>query len=139
MAYLELSPMVAALRERPEDFDFEHGWLTHFPSRHRFQFDQEGNVRLRANCSCASLAIRPEQGLELWSAFQVWRANYWRAIVINREFAGHFRQPNFAQRIFRRIVAKLRVILLDPTLTEPENTAIELSVAQSNRSVITKG
>ena len=116
MAYLELSPVIAALRETPADFQIDRGWLTHFPSRHSFRFDRQGNVRLRAHCACAFLSVRPEEGQELWKAFVDWRANYWRAIEINREFAGHFRRPNFAQRALRRIVAKLRFILLDPSL-----------------------
>ena len=126
MLYLELSPMIEALRERPADFELERGWLTHFPSRHSFLFDRSGNVRLRARCDCALLSVRPEQGLELWLGFQDWRANYWRAIEINREFAGHFRRPNFAQRMVRRVLAKLRLILLDPSLSrEPADAKID--------------
>ena len=38
--FLDVSPMIEALRFQPEDFDFEKGWLNHVPSRHRFQFDR---------------------------------------------------------------------------------------------------
>jgi hypothetical protein len=62
MAYLEVSPMIAALRERPEDFEINRGWLTHFPSRHSYRIDSEGNVRLHAHCDCAFLSIRYDDG-----------------------------------------------------------------------------
>ena len=45
MAYLELSPMIAALRDRPTDFEVDRGWLVHFPSRHSFMFDRLGQCR----------------------------------------------------------------------------------------------
>ena len=48
MAYLELSPMIVALRDRPTDFEVDRGWLVHFPSRHCFMFDRLGNVAMRA-------------------------------------------------------------------------------------------
>ena len=66
MAYLDVSPMIIALRTSPSDFEMKRGWLRHFPSRHEFKFDREGNVRLHARCDCAMLAVRREQGLELW-------------------------------------------------------------------------
>ncbi|HLJ70446.1 MAG TPA: hypothetical protein VKU03_03955 [Roseiarcus sp.] len=123
MPYLALNPMIAALRERPEDFDLNRGWLTHFPSGHRFKFDRAGNVSLRANCDCALLSVRQEEGQELWQAFESWRANYWRPIEINREFAAHFRRPNVAQRMFRWILRRIRAVLLDPSLDAPSADA----------------
>ncbi len=45
MAYLDVSPMIVALRTSPSDFEMKRGWLRHFPSRHEFKFDSEGNVR----------------------------------------------------------------------------------------------
>ena len=126
MAYLELSPMIAALRDRPTDFEVDRGWLTHFPSRHSFNFDRLGDVTIRAHCDCAYLSVRPEQGHELWTAFQDWRVNYWRPIEINREFAAHFRRPNFLQRALRGLLAKARRVLLDPTLDqEPTNVVAD--------------
>jgi hypothetical protein len=116
MAYLELSPMIAALRERPADFEMDHGWLTHFPSRHSFKFDREGNVKLHARCDCARLLIHAEEGQQLWSEYQIWREAYWRPIEINREFASHFRKPNVWNRLIRRLALKARRFLLDPTL-----------------------
>ena len=126
MAYLELSPMIVALRDRPADFEFDRGWLTHFPSKHSFKFDPQGNVRLHARCDCAFLSVRPEQGQELWVAYKDWRASYWRPLEINREFAGHFRRPNVFQRILRRFLGKIRWLLLDPSLDhEPANAMAE--------------
>ena len=36
MAYLDLSPAIAALRARPEEFEFSNGTLYHLGSRHAF-------------------------------------------------------------------------------------------------------
>src|SRR6185437_5235351 len=59
--YLDVSPMIEALRFQPSDFEFAHGWLNHVPSRHRFQFDRKGRVTIDALCGCAALSVRPEQ------------------------------------------------------------------------------
>jgi hypothetical protein len=103
MAYLDVSPMITALRTQASDFELSRGWLKHAPSRHRFKFDKYGNVTIDARCDCAMLSVAPEQGQELWQEFQVWRDVYWRPVEINREFASHFRAPNAFQRILRRI------------------------------------
>jgi hypothetical protein len=108
MAYLDVSPMIVALRTSPSDFEMKRGWLRHFPSRHEFKFDSEGNVRLHARCDCAMLAVRREQGLELWETYQRWCASYWRPLEINEEFASHFRKPNPLIRALRNLVAKIR-------------------------------
>ena len=63
--YLDVSPMISALRFQPDDFEFKHGWLHHVPSRHRFQFDRMGRVTIDALCGCASLSVKPEQTDEL--------------------------------------------------------------------------
>src|ERR1700730_8463716 len=112
MAYLDVSPMIIALRTSPSDFEMKRGWLRHFPSRHEFKFDREGNVRLHARCDCAMLAVRREQGLELWQTFQQWHVSYWRPIEINKEFASHFREAHPITPGFRRIIAKLRRAVL---------------------------
>jgi hypothetical protein len=108
MSYLDISPMIASLRTRPDDFEMQRGWLHHFPSQHRFKVDKEGSVRIEAQCDCAMLAVKREQGRELWDAFQQWHAGYWRAVEINSEFALHFRTPNLWQRLYRRVVRRVR-------------------------------
>jgi len=108
MTYLDVSPMIVALRTNPSDFEMKRGWLRHFPSRHEFRFDGEGNVRLHASCDCAMLAVRHAQGRELSDSFQLWHASYWRPLEINKEFASHFRQPNAVTRLFRKLVAMIR-------------------------------
>ncbi len=57
--YLDVSPMISALRFQPDDFEFKHGWLRYVPSRHHFQFDKLGRVTIDALCACASLSVRP--------------------------------------------------------------------------------
>ena len=103
MAYLDVSPMTAALRTTPELFEMDHGWLHHIPSRHRFSFGPKGNVELSAQCDCSLLAIKPDQEAELATAFGQWRQSYWYAIEINRQFAAHFARPS----AFRRLLISL--------------------------------
>ena len=97
-AYLDVSPMTAALRITPDEFEMDHGWLRHIPSRHRLSFGPKGQVLLRAACDCSLLAVKPEQESSLATAFEEWRINYWRAVEINREFSAHFRRPSAVRR-----------------------------------------
>jgi hypothetical protein len=94
MAYLDVSPMTAALRTTPDEFEMDHGWLHHIPTRHRFSIGPKGEFELRAQCDCSLLAIRPDQRVVLATAFEEWRQSYWRAIEVNRDFAAHFRRPS---------------------------------------------
>jgi len=110
MAYLDVSPMITSLRTTPEDFEIAEGWLRHIPSRHDFKFDPDGNVHLRAQCDCAHLAIQTEQGRELASSYHHWEAHYWRPLLINREFASHFRRSALRQFLID-VVARLQRLL----------------------------
>ena len=101
--YLDVAPMIAALRFQPSDFEYAHGWLNHVPSRHRFQFDRKGRVTIDALCGCAAMSVRPEQADELHSMFKTWRQHYWTPMEQNREFASHFNEPNGWVRLFRDI------------------------------------
>ncbi|MGB2729877.1 MAG: hypothetical protein WBC24_03835 [Methylovirgula sp.] len=104
MAYLDVGPMIGALREAPGDFDMSAGRLRHMPSGHKVVFDPfGGNARIDAFCACATLQISRPQSAELLVAFRQWRQDYWRAVEINREFAGHFR-PDFAHRACVRLL-----------------------------------
>jgi hypothetical protein len=117
MRFLDLDPIIAALRTRPADFEMDGKWLYHFPSHHRFKVDQKGNVRLYARCDCALLRSRREQGQELWNAFQIWHSAYWRPVEINEKFAKEFGSPNIWQRFYRSLKARVRRFLrqLGPT------------------------
>jgi hypothetical protein len=101
--YLDVLPLIEALRFQPEDFDLDRGWLNHAPSGHRFQFDGLGRVSIEADCGCASMTVKPEQTDELFSTYQVWRREYWTPIATNREFASHFAKANAWVRLFRDI------------------------------------
>ena len=103
LRYLDVAPMITALRFQPSDFEYAHGWLSHVPSRHRFQFDRKGRVTIDALCGCAALSVRPEQADELHSMFKVWRQDFWVPMETNREFASHFAEPNSWVRLFRDI------------------------------------
>ena len=108
MTFLDVGPMILALRTRPAEFEMDRGWLHHYPSRHRFQVDPDGNVRIETRCDCALLHVKREQGQELWNAFQTWQAAYWRPTAINRELARHFQEPSIWQRLYRglKIIAR---------------------------------
>lgn len=90
MSYLDVSPMISALRAGPEQFELVDGWLRHTPSWHSFRFGPNDEVEIRAACGCALLAIRPEQKPTLARGFGEWERDYWQPLLINREFASHF-------------------------------------------------
>jgi hypothetical protein len=119
--------MIVSLRTSPSEFEIDRGWLTHVPSRHNFRFDPEGNVTLLAHCDCAALTIREEQSRELATAFEEWRSTYWRVVEINREFAAHFRRPGIWGRWWRALVARIRLIILDPAL-EQSHAAVTVPI-----------
>jgi len=112
MAYLDVNPMITALRVSPDAFEFTSGSLHHIPSRHRFQFDQAGNVRLDAQCNCSSLTVRKDQESKLFEAFGEWRATYWRPLEINRQFAAHFNPPSGLRWLLIELTGRLHRTLL---------------------------
>ena len=112
MTYLDVSPMISALRTSPDTFEFTKGYLHHIPSQHRFQFDSAGRVRLDAQCSCATLRVREEQQAPLHEAFNEWRASYWRPLEINRQFAEHFDPPTGLRKMLLAFTAWLHRQLL---------------------------
>lgn len=101
--FLDVSPMISALRFQPIDFELSRGWLRHVPSRHRFRFEPDGRVTIDAVCGCAGASIRQEQADQLTATFQTWRQDYWRPLRTDREFASHFRKPNSLVRLFRDV------------------------------------
>jgi hypothetical protein len=103
LRFLDVSPMISALRFQPTDFEYAHGWLRHVPSRHAFRFDWKGEVTIEAQCGCAGLTVRQEQAGDLFATFNAWRENYWRPLETDREFASHFRKPNAWVRLLRDI------------------------------------
>jgi hypothetical protein len=121
MAYLDVSPMISSLRSAPDEFEVIRGALHHFPSRHKFWFDPEGHVTVDALCDCAMLAVLQEQ--ELHHAFQQWHVAYWRPLEINKEFASHFRRPNALQRVYRKLMSRLRRALIQDGVPELANAA----------------
>jgi hypothetical protein len=108
MAYLDLTPMLQAMRTRPSEFDMQDSYLRHIPSQHLLTFNLRGNARVHARCDCAMLDVSREQSEEMKAAISAWKIVYWeprlaqiaaekRAAKINREFAAHFR-PSAWQR-----------------------------------------
>ncbi|MGH6990594.1 MAG: hypothetical protein ACREFD_14940 [Stellaceae bacterium] len=108
MAYLDVSPMIDALRTAPEEFEMDDGWLHHLRSRHGFKFNAAGSVRIRANCDCALLRVKHDQAPELHASYRQWQANYWRPLEINREFASHFAARSPARRLLIAMAGRLQ-------------------------------
>src|SRR5260221_5838388 len=115
MAYLDLSPMLQAMRVRPSEFEMQGAYLHHVPSHHLLNFDTSGHARVHARCDCAMLDVSRDQSEEMKAAMSAWKVVYWephlaqieaekRAAEINREFASHFRPPN----AWRRFLARFR-------------------------------
>lgn len=123
MSYLDLAPAIAAIRARPEEFDFSHDTLHHRRSRHSFRFVTDDEVRIDAVCDCSLLRASPEQTRALRAAYQEWRASYWRSVEINREFSSHFAPPS----LWRRLAARL----LEYLLSRPSSPAQRASGARS--------
>lgn len=118
MAYLDISPMLTALREAPEEFDLRGGKLRHVPSRHSFDFTFDGRaIVTRTRCDCAALTISDRQSAALKVAQSQWLVTYWEPLLVrqaearriakvNREFARHFK-PGL-HRLLDRIAALWR-------------------------------
>src|SRR5258708_38710724 len=116
MAYLDLTPMLQAMRARPGEFEMQDFYLRHVPSQHLLTFNIWGKAQVHARCDCAMLEVSSEQSEELKEAISAWKVVYWaphlaqiaaekRAAKINREFASHFRPPGLWRRflmLFRR-------------------------------------
>jgi len=134
MAYLDLTPMLQAMRARPSEFEMDGPFLRHIRSEHLLDFDHWGNVCVYARCDCAMLEVSREQGEEMMAALSAWKIVYWephlaqieaekRAVKINREFASHFRPPGAWRRFlgrFRRNDSPLSLIIADrPIETSP--------------------
>jgi hypothetical protein len=111
MAYLDVSPMIVALRTSPAEFDIRRGLLRHKPSGHRVMFDPlGGSARIEAECDCALLRISYQQSRELTEAYHNWEETYWRGVRINRDFASHFDRrfwPRLATHLERIVQAGL--------------------------------
>ncbi len=113
MAYLDLTPMLQAMRARPSEFEMYGPYLRHIRSQHLLDIDSRGNARVHARCDCAMLQVSREQGEEMKAVLSAWKIVYWephlaqieaekRAAKINREFAAHFRPPSAWRRFLAR-------------------------------------
>ncbi len=90
MSYLDVAPLITALRDTPEEFELAGGWLRHVRSWHSFRIGPQDRVEIRAVCDCVLLSVRPQQEREFAGGFREWQSAYWRPLQINREFASHF-------------------------------------------------
>lgn len=114
MNYLDVSPMIAALRDTPDEFELANGWLNHIRSQHGFKFSPNNGVDIRAACDCTLLAVRPEQQRDMAIAYKEWESNYWRPLQINREFASHFAARPALHQMLISLSGRLHRWLLRP-------------------------
>ena len=114
MPYLDVTPMISALRRAPDEFELSGGWLTHIGSWHSFRFGPSGQVEIRAACNCSLLAVNPDQLPALAKCFHEWESNYWGPLEINREFASHFNQRSGLRRVLIALTGQLYRWLLRP-------------------------
>ena len=77
MAYLDLTPMLQAMRARPSEFEMDGPFVQHIRSQHLLEVDRRGNVRVHARCDCARLEVSREQGEEMMAALSAWKIVYW--------------------------------------------------------------
>src|SRR6266851_7212877 len=68
MAYLDLTPMLQAMRARPSEFEMYGPFLQHVRSQHLLEVDRRGNAHVHARCDCARLEVSREQGEEMRAA-----------------------------------------------------------------------
>src|SRR6266436_1931983 len=146
MAYLDLTPMLQAMRARPSEFEMSGPFLRHIRSQHQLDFDHQGNARVHARCDCAMLQVSREQGEEMKAVLSAWKIVYWephlaqieaakRAAKIDREFASHFRPPGAWRRflaLFRRNDNPVSLIVADHP---DENCATEVQGGSSSGKV----
>jgi len=119
MTYLELAPVITALRSRPEEFELQSDALHHLGSRHSFRFLSDDELRIEARCGCVRLRASREQSRVLHQAFRRWWTSYSQALQINREFAGHFEPPGLVRRT---LISLLRYLIA----WRPEPKAVPL-------------
>jgi hypothetical protein len=104
--------MMIALRTTPEEFELNQGWLQHTPSQHRFKFDPDGRVQIEAECNCTQLALQAGQDRALTACFREWERQYWRPLMINSEFAAHFRPRSAFRQLLIDLTARVHHLLI---------------------------
>src|SRR6266849_1736385 len=76
MAYLELSPAIAALRARPEEFEFSSDTLHHLRRRQRIRFLSDARVEIHDDCGCSLFTESHAQTQVFPPAYSEWHASY---------------------------------------------------------------
>jgi len=107
MAYLDMSPVLTALRERPHEFIVSDGWVRQHSSPYRLKAQVDGHVLVETEDSSPSPLISCSQGFDLFRAIENWRVNYWIPREVNRIFARQIRPRRLWQRILDRVEAWL--------------------------------
>jgi hypothetical protein len=107
MAYLDTSPVLTALRERPHEFTVSDGWVQQCSSRYRLKAQVDGRVLVETEDGSASPLISCAQGFHLFRAIENWRLNYWIPWEVNRIFARQIRPRGLWQRMLDGLEAWL--------------------------------
>jgi hypothetical protein len=102
MAYLDTSPVLTALRERPHEFTVSDGWVQQQSSPYRLKAQVDGHVLVETEDGSASPLISCSQRFHLFRAIENWRLSYWIPREVNRVFARQIRPRRLWQRILDR-------------------------------------
>jgi hypothetical protein len=106
MAYLDMSPVLTALRERPHEFTVSDGWVRQRSSPYRLKAQFDGHVLVETEDGSVSPLISCSQS-HLFRAIENWRVDYWIPREVNRIFARQIRPRRIWQRILDRVEARL--------------------------------
>lgn len=112
MSHLDVSALIAALRAAPEEFELCGGWLCHTRAGHRVHINPGGRIEIQAAGDCAVLTAQSDSQPELAGCVRRWEAEYWRALLINREFAARFARRPMALRLLTALTGRLHRWLL---------------------------
>lgn len=82
MPYLDVAPMITALRVAPQEFALETSrhagdLLVHKPSKHKFMSPFDLPMITGTECDCSMLRIQYGQEDRLAKAAREWHATYW--------------------------------------------------------------
>jgi hypothetical protein len=112
--YLDVGPMISALRRNPSEFQIRRDRLGHRPSRHQLAFHRNGDGRVVACCNCSEFPIRREQAAALSAAISNWEQSYWQPLMAQKaaerrmSWVNVTAARNFGNAVWRQALATIR-------------------------------
>lgn len=86
MEHLDISRVLAALRDRPGEFSLTGGKLHHRPSHQTFSIGTDRRIMVESTEEREMLLVEPEQSSEFANLFGVWKEEYWIPLEVKRHF-----------------------------------------------------